>query len=155
MPHPLNHRHVNLRIDSCSDVSDWDSCPQQTYLILLHGHLAAYSHAHMLGWHCACSLVGHSVPLGLRCQDSMLSWAPSITACILSLMKEIFPQRQNAALHNLPLSIHLSCHLAVPTTLIKKEKKKKNKQIEEKFLAFKRSNCHHNCGKNSWSSQGI
>lgn len=92
MSHLLNHRHVNLRIDSCLDVSDWDSCPQQTYLILLQGHLAVYTHAHMPGWHSACSLVGQTVLLGLRCQDNRLSWAPSITACVLSLLREIFSQ---------------------------------------------------------------
>lgn len=133
MSHPLNHRHVNLRIDSCLDVSDWDSCPQQTYLILLHGHLAVCTHTHMLGWHCACSLVGQTVPLGLRCQDNRLSWAPSITACVLAVLKEIFPRGQDATLHNLPFCIHLSCHLDVPN--IPKNKTKK-RQIEEKFLAF-------------------
>lgn len=110
MSHPFNHRHVNLRTDRCLDVSDWDSCPQQTYLILLHGHLAACTHAHMLGWHCACLLVGQTVPLGLRQQDDMLSWAPSITAGVLSFLKEIFPQGQEATLHNLPLCIHLGWH---------------------------------------------
>lgn len=135
MSHPLNHRHVNLRIDSCLDVSDWDSCPQQTYLILLHGHLAACTHAHMLGWHCACSLVGQTVPLGLRRQDNRLSWAPSITACVLSVLKEIFPQGQDATLHNLPFCVHLSCHLDVPNT--PKRKKRRKRQTEEKFLAFR------------------
>lgn len=146
MSDPLNHRHVNLRIDSCLDVSDWDSCPQQTYLILLHGHLAASTHAHMLGWHCACSLVGQTVPPGLRRQDNRLSWVPSITACILSLLKEIFPQGQDAALQNLPLCIHLSFYLDVPNT----PKGRKTKKTDRgEIFGFQRSNCDRSCGKNS------
>lgn len=58
MSRPLNHRHVNLRVDSCLDVPHWDCCPQQTLLILLHGHLAASMCTHMAEWHRACLQVG-------------------------------------------------------------------------------------------------
>lgn len=58
MSRPLNQRHVNLRVDSCLDVPHWDCCPQQTLLILLHGHLAASMCTHMAEWHRACLQVG-------------------------------------------------------------------------------------------------
>lgn len=152
MSHPLNHRHVNFRIDSCLDVSDWDSCPQQTYLILLHGHLAACTHVHMLGWHCACSLVGQTVPLGLRRQDNRLGWAPSITACLLPHLKESFREGQEAVPHNLPFFIHLSWHLGVPNI---SKGRKEEKTDWGKMFCFQRSNCHCSCGINLWSSWGI
>lgn len=116
--HPLNHRHVNLRIDSCLDVSDWDSCPQQTHLILLHGRLAGRPRVHMLGWHCACSLLGRAVPSG----DSRLSWAPSITACPLPRLKESFQQGQEAVPHSFLHSSFLTFRCSKCPKRRKKEK---------------------------------
>lgn len=66
MSHPLNHRRMNLRVDSCLDVPHWDCCPQQTLLILLHGHLAASLCTHMAQWHRACLQVSRIVSLGPR-----------------------------------------------------------------------------------------
>lgn len=123
MSHPLNHRLVNLRIDSCLDVSDWDSCPQQTYLILLHGHLAAYTHGHMLWWHSACLLVGQTLSLGLRRQDNRLSWAPSVTVCILSRLKKSFLGNKMPCCTTCLFCIHLPWYLDVPNTPKRKEEK--------------------------------
>lgn len=71
MSRPLNHRRMNLRVDSCLDVPYWDCCPQQTLLILLHGHLAASVCTHMVGWHRACVQVSRIVSLGPRCQANV------------------------------------------------------------------------------------
>lgn len=71
MSRPLNHRRMNLRVDSCLDVSYWDCCPQQTLPILLHGHLAASMCTHMAGWRHACLQVSWIVSLGPRCQANM------------------------------------------------------------------------------------
>lgn len=71
MSRPLNHRRMNLRVDSCLDISYWDCCPQQTLPILLHGHLAASMCIHMAGWRHACLQVSWIVSLGPRCQANM------------------------------------------------------------------------------------
>lgn len=64
MSHPLNHRRMDLRVDSCLDAPHWDCCPQQTLLIRLHGHLAASIGTHMAQWHRACLQVSQIVSLG-------------------------------------------------------------------------------------------
>lgn len=71
MSRPLSHRRMNLRVDSCLDVPHRDCCPQQTLLILLHGHLAASTCTHMAGWHCAYLQASWIVSLGPRCQANM------------------------------------------------------------------------------------
>lgn len=71
MSRPLSHRRMNLRVDSCLDVPHWDCCPQQTLLILLHGHLAASMCTHMAGWHYAYLQASRIVSPGPRCQANM------------------------------------------------------------------------------------
>lgn len=58
---PWVHNH---RKDSCLGIFDWDSCPQQTHLMFIHGVLAADTHNHLLGWHVAWLQVGEPVSLG-------------------------------------------------------------------------------------------
>lgn len=124
MSHPLNHRHVNLRIDSCLDVSAWDSCPQQTYLILLHGHLAAYTPTHMVAWQCAYLLVGHTVPLGYRCQANRLSWVTSITAHTIAYEGNLpLVTRCHNRIMYLFALIHISCTQNIPK---RRQEKKTN-----------------------------
>lgn len=78
MSRSLNHRRMNLRVDSCLDVPHWDCCPQQTLLILLHGHLAASMCTHMAGWHRAYLQASQIVSLRPRCQAYMgLVWLPT------------------------------------------------------------------------------
>lgn len=72
MSRPLSHRRMNLRVDSCLDVPHWDCCPQQTLLILLHGHLAASMCTHMAGWHRAYWQASWIVSPGPRCQANMV-----------------------------------------------------------------------------------
>lgn len=81
MSHPLNQSHVNPKIDSCLAVARWDPCPQQIYLILLHGHLAAYSYSHMVRWHYDCSLVECVIPQGCRHQLLACCFETNLPLC--------------------------------------------------------------------------
>ena len=68
-----------------SDISCLETCLQQIHFVFLNDCLAAYTSAHLFGWHQACLQGDHPVALHFPSRDAGQFWALSTIPLLPSL----------------------------------------------------------------------